>query len=120
MTLIDLHPQPVLIFRLWQTFLDNVNPLTKIIHAPTLQQSILDATGNLEHVSKGLETLMFAIYNFAVTSSSNAYCENMLGEAKTTLLARYRRGTQQALIRAEFLKSSELTVLQAFVLYLVG
>ena len=119
-SLMDLHPQPVHIFRLWQTFLDNVNPLTKIIHAPTMQQQILDAASSLENVSKGLESLMFAIYNFAVTSSSNAYCESTFGEAKSTLLARYRCGTQQALIRVGYLRSSEMVVLQAFVLFLVG
>jgi len=117
--LIDLHPQPVHIFRLWQTFLDNVNPLTKIIHAPTMQQLVLEAAGDLEHVPQGLEALMFAIYTFAVTSLSTIECESMFGEAKSTLLAKYRLGTQQALVSAGFLRSSDLVILQAFVLFLV-
>lgn len=117
--LIDLHPQPVHIFRLWQTFLDNVNPLTKIIHAPTMQQLVLEAAGDLEHVPQGLEALMFAIYTFAVTSLSTIECESMFGEAKSTLLAKYRLGTQQALVGAGFLRSSDLVILQAFVLFLV-
>ncbi|KAK4071558.1 transcriptional regulator family: Fungal Specific TF [Purpureocillium lilacinum] len=33
----DLQPEPVHVFRLWQLFLDRVNPLTKIIHVPTVQ-----------------------------------------------------------------------------------
>lgn len=85
-----------------------------------MQQLILDAVGDLEHVSKGLEALMFAIYTFAVTSLSTLECESMFGEAKSTLLAKYRLRTQQALVRAEFLRSSELVILQAFVLFLVG
>ena len=115
-----LHPQPVQIFRLWQTFLDNVNPLSKFFHAPTVQQLVLEAAGNLDNVSKGTEALMFAIYLSAVTSLSNVDCGTMLGEAKPKLLAKYNLGVQHALIRAGFLKSSDLTVLQAFVLFLVN
>lgn len=85
-----------------------------------MQQQILDAASDLVKVSKGLESLMFAIYHFAVTSSSSDYCESTFGEAKSTLLARYRFGTQRALIRVGYLRSSELVVLQAFVLFLVG
>ena len=31
-----MHPRPLIIFRLWQVFLDNINPLTKLLHAPTV------------------------------------------------------------------------------------
>ena len=116
----NLHPQPIHIFKLWQTFLDNVNPLTNIIHAPTMQHSILEAAGDVKHVPRGFEALMFAIYAFAVTSLSPGDCESMFEEPKLSLLAKYRLGTQKALIRAEFLRSSDLVILQAFVLYLVG
>ena len=115
-----LHPQPIHIFRLWQTFLDNVNPLTNIIHAPTMQKSILEAVGDLGQVPRGLEALMFAIYAFAVTSLSPQDCENTFGDTRPRLLAKYRLGTQKALIRAEFLRSSDLVILQAFVLHLVS
>jgi len=118
--LTNLHPQPVHIFRLWQTFLDNVNPLSKVIHAPSVQYQILEATGDLANISKPVEALMFAIYAAAVNSLDNSECQSILGEPKSTLLARYFMATQQALIRAGFLKSSELVVLQAFTLFLVS
>jgi len=114
-----LHPNPVTIFRLWQTFLDNVNPLVKLFHAPSVQQLILEAAENLVVASKPVEALMFAIYTCAITSLSNEECENMVGESKSTLLARYQSTAQQSLIAAEFLRTSDLVVLQAFVLYLV-
>lgn len=85
-----LHPQPVHIFRLWQTFLDNVNPLIKIFHAPTVQQQILENSGNLENVSKEMEALMFGIYSFAVTSLDDANCQTMIGEEKASLLGKYQ------------------------------
>lgn len=108
------------IFRLWQTFLDNVNPLVKILHTPTVQQLVLEASGSLKSISKAINALMFAIYFSAVNSLSNAECEGILSQPKTVLLAKYYMGTQQALISAGFLKSSDLIVLQAYVLFLVS
>ena len=115
-----LHPSAVHIFRMWQTYLDNVNPLIKVLHAPTVQQQILVAISDLEKIPKGLEALMFSIYILAVTSLGEKDCISVLGEEKATLLARYRAGAKQALRKAGFLKSSELIVLQAFFLFLVS
>lgn len=115
-----LHPRPVQIFKLWQTYLDNVNPLVKIFHTPTTQQLILNATGNLENVPKNLEALMFGIYCCVLVSLSDAECDAIMGEGKSTVLRRFRSGCQQALINASFLKSSDMMVLQALVLLLLS
>lgn len=116
----SLHPQPVHIFRLWQTFITNVNPLVKLFHAPTVQQTILDASGDLGSISRPVEALMFSIYLLAVTSLEAGECESMFGEPRNTLLTRFSHGAQQALINAKFMKSLNLTTLQALGLYLVS
>jgi len=115
-----LHPSPVHIFKLWQKFLENINPLSKIIHAPSLQQKLIDAAGNLDNLSKATSALMFAIYFSAVSSLTEAECTNLFGDTKSSLLTKYHLGTQKALIEAHFLQCSDLAVLQAFVLYLVS
>lgn len=116
----SLHPPHVQIFRLWQTFLVNVNPLVKIFHAPTVQQMILDASGDLANVPRATEALMFAIYLIAVTSLKAEECETMFGEPRSSLLSKYSHGTQQALVNAKFLKSLNLYSLQAYALFLVS
>lgn len=118
--LTSLHPPPVQIFRLWQTFLVNVNPLVKIFHAPTVQQIILDATGDLANVPRATEALMFAIYLISVTSLRTEDCETMYGETRANLLSKYSHAAQQALINGKFLKSVNLYSLQAFSLFLVS
>ena len=118
--LISLHPSPVDIFRMWQTFLVNVNPLVKIFHAPTVQQVILDATGDLAHVPKATESLMFAIYLLSITSLKPEDCETMFGETRAALVSKYSQAAQQALVNGKFLKSIKLCSLQAFALYLVS
>jgi hypothetical protein len=114
------HPQPVKIFRLWQTFIDNVNPLTKLLHVPTIQQLILEASGNLDEVSSSVEALMFSIYHSAVVSMDDQGCQTILGESRPEAMAKYSMATQQALINAKVLRTSNIVVLQALTLYLVS
>lgn len=118
-SLAELHPSPLHIFKLWQAFLENVNPLTKVIHVPTVQQQILEAMSDLPKASKELETLMFAIYCIALVSMEPGDVERSFGESKRTLLSRYKQGAQLAFKNASLLRTSSLTVLQAFMLYLV-
>jgi hypothetical protein len=119
-TLQSSHPQPVQIFMLWQTYLDNINPLLKIFHAPTVQQLLLEAAGHLQDISMSTEVLMFAVYLSSINSLRTEQCERIMSESRTVLLSRFSNATQQALINAEVLKTSNLTVLQAFVLFLVS
>lgn len=116
----DLHPSPVHIFRLWQTFLDNINPLIKIFHAPTVQQKVLDAAADLDNIPKNTEALLFSIYAAAIISLYDSECQKLFGEDKAVALARFQSGCRQALRNAGYLKSSDIVVLQAFTLYLVG
>ncbi|PYH88339.1 fungal-specific transcription factor domain protein [Aspergillus ellipticus CBS 707.79] len=115
-----LHPPTLHIFKLWQIFLDNVNPLVKILHGPTIQQQILEATGDLTSISKGFEALMFSIYCVALVSIDGDEAQKTFGENKTRLLSKYRRGARLALSNAGILRTSDIVVLQAFVLFLLS
>jgi hypothetical protein len=114
------HPDAAQIFRLWQLFLDNVHPLSKLLHAPSVQRQITDATSYLDFLSRDLEALMFAIYLTAVNSLKDSQCESLLGERKGALHRKFLAATEQALVNAECLKSCSLVVLQALTLYLVS
>jgi len=115
-----LHPPPTQIFKLWEKFLENVNPLIKIIHVPTVQRDLLNACLDLENVSKPLEALMFAIYASAVNSLSNEECEGLAHASKTQLQDRFFRAAQHALVRAGIFGTLDIVVLQAALLLLVG
>lgn len=119
-TLRPLHPQPVQIFKLWQTYLDNINPIVKVFHTPTVQQIVLNASGNLDDIPKNIEALMFSIYCVALSSLGDAECDAIVGEPKSLGMQRFRVGVQHALVNAGFLKTNDLVVLQAFVLFLVS
>lgn len=115
----ELHPEPKHVFKLWQTFTEKVNPLTKIIHTPSLQQRILEVSWNLEAVTKPLEAIMFGVYALAVVSMKGSECVETFGETKSVLLNRYRSGAAQALIAAGLHTTRDLEVLQALILFAV-
>lgn len=116
----DMHPLPEQVSTLWQMFLDNVNPLSKLIHVPSLQPAVFEASSHLDRLPKNFEALLFAIYALAVVSLGDDECQSMLGESRVVLMARYRSGTKRALARAKFLGTSDLMVLQAFTLHLLA
>ena len=115
-----MHPKPLIIFRLWQVFLDNINPLTKLIHAPTTQQRLLEASANLENISTEWEAVMFAIYFSAFQSMSTDECQSVMGESKAALLRRYHPAVRSALVSANFTSSLDILLVQAFALYLLS
>ena len=115
----DLWPDAGHVFRLWQIYLDRVNPLTKVIHVPTLQPYMAEATSGCQGLPKSIEALLFAIYLMATVSMSAEECQGLLGYSKEDALQRFSAGVRIALIRTNFLKSHDLTTLQALVIFLV-
>jgi hypothetical protein len=114
------HPSGEQILWLWQTFIENVDPLTKVVHIPTLSPLIQRASSNTESIPRSLEALMFAIYSTAVMSLNDMECKEYLAEACNTLLSRYIASTKLALSRADFMSTTSLLVLQALVLHILS
>lgn len=80
------HPPPAQIFKLWQLYLDNVDPLLKVTHTPTLQPRIIDAISDLSSVGPSLSCLLFAIYCIAVLTLQRGECESLFATGKEDLL----------------------------------
>lgn len=117
--MLSLHPLEQQAREFWEAYKENVDPLVKVLHIPTVEPTFLEAVAHLDKVPKGLESLLFAIYYGAVTSTSPEDCRHRWGEERNTLLQRYRFGLEQALARANFLYCDEVVILQAFVIFLV-
>jgi hypothetical protein len=115
-----LHPEPVQIFRLWQIYLDNVNPLLKVTHIPSLQGRIIETASNVTNINPTLEALMFSIYCMAILSLSVDDCQTIFGSSRKDLLTKFQFGCQQALLNSSFLRSGDRDCLTALYLYLVS
>ncbi|KAF2005172.1 hypothetical protein P154DRAFT_518706 [Amniculicola lignicola CBS 123094] len=115
-----LHPDPIQIFRLWQLYLDNVNPLLRVIHTPTMQGRIIEAASNVLNIAPILEALMFSIYSMAILSLASGQCITMFGATRSDLLKKYQFACQQALMNCGFLRSNDRDCLTALFLYIVS
>ncbi|EFX01037.1 c6 zinc finger domain containing protein [Grosmannia clavigera kw1407] len=114
-----LHPLPSQIPYIWQVYLENVDPVVKVLHTVSTSKLIRNARTNLDDISPAAEALMFAIYYAAVTSlDENEIKINFMAD-KEALVNKYRFALEQALAKAQFLVSADLVVLQAFVIYIV-
>ncbi len=114
------HPPPERIHQLWQIFIENVDPLTKVLHVPSLRPAIQKAARNIATIPRSFEALMFAIYSAAVMSLKDDECKQRLGEPRMTLLSRYISATKAGLSRANFMGTISLVVLQALVIHLLS
>ncbi|KAK0854873.1 hypothetical protein LTS02_011320 [Friedmanniomyces endolithicus] len=119
-----LLPQPVQppanhVVQLWQTYLTNVDPIWKIVHAPTLQQTVLGQIGKPD-IPSSMQALTSAILFVSAVSLQDDECEALLQTSRADLINGYRQATKDTLSAAAFVTTTDLAVLQAFVIYLVA
>lgn len=115
-----LQPSVDHVPELCRLFRENVNPLNKIVHEPTLDLWTAEVIRNPGSIPVKLEAVMFSIYTLAVLSLSDAACQETFNEQRKVLLTRYRFATKSALSRAKVLSTGDFVVLQAFVLHLLA
>jgi hypothetical protein len=107
------------IFKLWQIYLDNFNPLLKVTHTPSLQKRIIDAAGDVSKVDPPMEALMFSIYCVSTFTLDEQECVDMFQTSRHDLLASYQLGAREALLNCGFLRTGDRDCLTALHLYLV-
>lgn len=117
-SLTNYHPPPIISHLLFNAFQENVAPIILIIHKPMLKELLKTAITNPEDFDKESEALVFSIYLAAIYSLSPEACLTQLGTDHVTMTKRYRFAVEQALVRAGFLHTRKLVVLQAAVLFL--
>ncbi|KAH6967607.1 fungal-specific transcription factor domain-containing protein [Ilyonectria sp. MPI-CAGE-AT-0026] len=112
-----LHPQSLP--RMWSLFKHRVDPVVKVLHIPSLEP-IITAAGASSQISEELGALVFAISYGAIASLSDEECMAEFGESHAILSSQYRSACEQACAHAEFLKSTKIITLQAYVIYLAA
>lgn len=108
--------------QLCQVYLRQVDPIIKILHRPSL-------SGWLEHGESYLgypeghastEALKSAVCYAAVNSMTERQCEEMYHRTKSDIVMEFRKACESTIERSGLLSTRDITVLQAFVLYLVS
>lgn len=116
------HPSPSRMRILCDIYFRNVDPLMKILHRPTVERTFnMYMVNPADHpLSRTTEALFFAMYFGAVTSVQPDSCLRQLGEDRRVLSVRYKQAVEHALARADYLNSTSLETLQAFMIYSVS
>jgi hypothetical protein len=119
-SLTNQHPSYEEATKLWNTYVQNVEPLCKVLHVPTVAKMVDTVAKQPAVALKSDECLLFAIYYFAVFSMSEADCLQQFKQTKNHLMSRYRTAVCQALVNASWLKTTAMPVLQAYTLFLIA
>lgn len=84
-----LDLSPMLLFSLWQRYLERVDPLIKLFHTPSAQKIFMDGVTKSETSNLNALCLVHAVYYSAIMSMSPAECDAELQNTKDVLLERF-------------------------------
>lgn len=122
-TLLSLLPTKAAADKLLQQYWEACHPVARIVHRPTLE-----ARYQLlwENIAQGIEptpsvqAIIFATLFTAAVSMSSQDVLNIFGVDQRSLIESFQLGTESALSKAHFLRTTKTETLQAFVMYLVS
>jgi hypothetical protein len=114
------HPSAEQVTKLWKQYLSNIHPMTKLFFDWEKEHVLLKAADNPQALTKAEQAFSFAVYFISILSLSEEECRHILGDSgKPPLLADFQSCVETALLAAGLITTSDLLVLQAFLLYLV-
>jgi hypothetical protein len=122
-SLIDFLPSRLAADRLIKQYFACVHTIAQIVHRPTFEK---EYDTFWDEVSLGIEppssvqTIIFAAMFSGVVSMDESVIIRDFGVSKASLIDNFKLGTETALARANFLRTTKIEVLQAFVMYLVS
>ncbi|KAM5343949.1 hypothetical protein ACJ41O_012486 [Fusarium nematophilum] len=103
--------------QLWAAYKERVEPLTKLLHLPSLEQAVM---GDRPLSSAdGMQCILLAIYYGAITSLTEEECISVFDDGQAQVLSHMREELERMFSRAMLVHTGDIRPLQALVLYLV-
>ncbi|KAJ3495795.1 hypothetical protein NLG97_g3137 [Lecanicillium saksenae] len=113
------HPPETHIMLFWHVFKENVEPMAKVLHSPTMANLVERALWHRHTLSTAEHALLFAIYYVATAAMGEEMIIREFSVSKASLLSRMRVLVEQALVAAKFATTVDVTVLQAAMLFIL-
>jgi hypothetical protein len=108
--------------RLMRRYLDAVHPIARCVHRPSLEVEYAgfwdDIVSNYEPRAS-VQAVVFAAWFSAAVSLDEDTVSREYGMAKAKLVEAMKIGTETALSKANFLRTTRVETMQAFVMYMV-
>ena len=119
--LLEAPSTPILV-ALLDTYVYRVDSILKVSHVPLLRSLLLPGGPEISKPLNGpsYDALKFAVCFTAACTLSEAESRAIFVEEKDKIINKFRLATEVVLSRAKLLTTSDVTVLQAFVIYLVS
>ena len=121
--LLEKLPHKPVADRLIQAYFIAVQPVAKIIHKPTFEIEYESFWNSVHHNMEppaSVQAIVFSAMFSGLVSMDEEAVSNTWGIHKDSWVNELKIGTESALCRANFLKTTKLETLQAFVMYLVS
>jgi hypothetical protein len=118
---LSIRPSPAVTTALCEIYLNQVDRIIKVLHRPSLKRHLLEgipypALKTSREAENALDT---AVFYAAVASMTDRQCLHLFQCSRNEVLPEYQSACEMALERADLMRTTDMTVLQAFVLYLV-
>ncbi|KAI2926779.1 transcriptional regulator family: Fungal Specific TF [Aspergillus niger] len=104
---------------LWSIFLRDVDPLTKVIHWPVVDQ-LRKRKISAKPTPTCFDALLASIYACAIVPLGEVECQTRFGHGRAVLIEHYYAATRKALFELDFLHSLDLMLVQALALLLTS
>ncbi|KAF3393437.1 Transcription factor vrtR2 [Talaromyces pinophilus] len=119
---LSIRPSPAVTTALCDIYLNQVDRIIKVLHRPSLKRHLLEgipypAVKRSREAENALDT---AVFYAAVASMTDRQCYNLFQCSRNEVLPEYQSACEMALERADLMRTTDMMVLQAFVLYLVA
>jgi hypothetical protein len=122
-SLMTYLPSKVLVDKLIAHYWEAVHVIARMVHRPTFERQyemFWTSIGNGVEPRISFQAIVFAALLSSVISMSEEKLLTEYGVDKQSLVDSFKQGTEAALARANFLRTTKLETLQAFVMYLVS
>jgi hypothetical protein len=118
----DYLPSKTVADQLIAQYYTAVHYVAKIVHRPTMEAQYALFWSSIASGSEpipSLQAILFAAMFSAAVSLTNEQAMQRLGTTKAALVDSLRSGTEMALSKANFLRTTKVDTMQAFVMYLI-
>ena len=114
-----LHPLPSQVPFLWQIYQENVDPLVKVLHKPSIEALMRELRRNPQSLKAADQALIFTIYYAAIASMEEDEVVTNFGAPQAHFLSQFRFALEQALAQANLLNTTDIAVVQSLAIFLM-
>ncbi|OLN82046.1 putative transcriptional regulatory protein C139.03-like protein 12 [Colletotrichum chlorophyti] len=115
-------PQKGAADRLIQQYFDAVHPIARCVHRPSFEidyQNFWDDVYRNIEPRASTQAIMFAAWFSAAVSMDDATVRQLFAITKASLIERMKTETERALGKANFLRTTKVETMQAFIMYML-